>query len=107
MTLRSPLKYMTSEVQNHIRQNTDGHAETQAKKSGDHYIVSGEKKWITNGIWADFFTTAVRTGGPGAKGVSMLLIERPLADDTGPSVRWPVTSRRRAQDHCGARILSQ
>jgi alkylation response protein AidB-like acyl-CoA dehydrogenase len=47
-----------------------------AKKSGDHYIVSGEKKWITNGIWADFFTTAVRTGGPGAKGVSMLLIER-------------------------------
>lgn len=47
-----------------------------AKKEGDHYIVNGEKKWITNGIWADYFTCAVRTGGPGAKGVSLLLIPR-------------------------------
>jgi len=43
---------------------------------GTHYIVNGEKKWITNGCWADYFTTAVRTGEPGAKGLSMLLIER-------------------------------
>lgn len=51
---------------------------TEAKLSDDgkHYIVNGEKKWITNGIWCDYFTTAVRTGGPGAAGVSMLLIER-------------------------------
>jgi alkylation response protein AidB-like acyl-CoA dehydrogenase len=40
------------------------------------YVVNGEKKWITNGVFADFFTVAVRTGGPGAGGLSLLLIER-------------------------------
>ena len=50
--------------------------EAKLTEDGKHYIVNGEKKWITNGIWADYFTTAVRTGGPGAGGVSMLLIER-------------------------------
>eukprot|EP00808_Paulinella_micropora_P016086 g43633.t1 len=51
---------------------------TTAKKTpcGKYYIVNGEKKWITNGVYADFFTTAVRTGGPGMGGVSLLLIER-------------------------------
>lgn len=50
----------------------------EAKKSpdGKFYIVNGEKKWITNGIYSDFFTVAVRTGGPGASGISVLLIER-------------------------------
>ena len=50
--------------------------EAQLTEDGKHYIVNGEKKWITNGIWADYFTTAVRTGGEGAGGVSLLLIER-------------------------------
>lgn len=51
---------------------------TSAKKTedGKHYIVNGEKKWITNGIWADYFTVGVRTGGPGAKGISMLVVPR-------------------------------
>lgn len=50
----------------------------EAKLSEDkkHYIVNGEKKWITNGVSADFFTVAVRTGGKGMGGISMLLIER-------------------------------
>ena len=39
-----------------------------------HYIVNGSKKWITNAIWADYVTAAVRTGGPGAAGVSLLII---------------------------------
>jgi len=52
--------------------------QTTAKLSpdGKHYIVNGEKKWITNGVFADFSTVAVRTGGPGMQGVSLLLIER-------------------------------
>jgi alkylation response protein AidB-like acyl-CoA dehydrogenase len=50
--------------------------EAKLSEDGKHYIVNGEKKWITNGIWSDYFTTAVRTGGPGAGGVSLLLIER-------------------------------
>ncbi|KAJ5710184.1 Acyl-CoA dehydrogenase AFT10-1 [Penicillium malachiteum] len=50
---------------------------TTAKREGDHYIVNGAKKWITNGIWADYCTAAVRTGGPGRSGISVLVI--PLA----------------------------
>ena len=47
-------------------------AETQAD------IPSLCRKWITNGIYSDYFTTAVRTSGkPGeAAGVSLLLIPR-------------------------------
>lgn len=50
--------------------------EAKLSADGKHYIVNGEKKWITNGIWCDYFTTAVRTGGPGMNGVTVLLIER-------------------------------
>ena len=50
--------------------------EAKLSEDGKHYIVNGEKKWITNGIWSDYFTTAVRTGEPGMNGVSVLLIER-------------------------------
>lgn len=52
---------------------------------GKYYIVSGQKKWITNGLWADYVTAAVRTGGAGANGVSVLVI--PLKDAKGVSVR--------------------
>jgi len=48
---------------------------TTAVLQGDHFVVNGEKKWITGGCKADFFTVAVRTGGPGFNGVSLLLIE--------------------------------
>jgi alkylation response protein AidB-like acyl-CoA dehydrogenase len=34
------------------------------------------KKWITNGIFCDYFTTAVRTGGKGMGGLSLIVIER-------------------------------
>jgi len=44
--------------------------------SGQFYTVNGEKKWITNGVFADYFTVAVRTGGPGMGGISFLLIEK-------------------------------
>lgn len=47
---------------------------TTAERKGDVYIVNGAKKWITNAIFADYTTAAVRTGGPGAKGVSALII---------------------------------
>ncbi|KAK3217422.1 hypothetical protein GRF29_1g3051980 [Pseudopithomyces chartarum] len=50
--------------------------EAKLSEDGKHYIVNGEKKWITNGIWCDYFTTAVRTSDKGMNGVSVLLIER-------------------------------
>ncbi|KAG9244510.1 acyl-CoA dehydrogenase-like protein [Calycina marina] len=43
---------------------------------GKHYIVNGEKKWITNGFLSDYFMTLARTGGEGAGGLSMVLIPR-------------------------------
>ncbi|GAB7349141.1 hypothetical protein MBLNU459_g8083t1 [Dothideomycetes sp. NU459] len=47
---------------------------TAATRSGDKYIVNGAKKWITNGVFADYCTAAVRTGGPGRSGLSLLII---------------------------------
>ncbi|SHN24646.1 acyl-CoA dehydrogenase family protein [Cryptosporangium aurantiacum] len=51
---------------------------TRAERDGDHYVVTGAKLFITSGVRADFVTTAVRTGGPGAAGVSLLVIERDM-----------------------------
>jgi acyl-CoA dehydrogenase len=48
---------------------------TRAVRDGDHYIVNGSKTFITSGMRADFLTTAVRTGGDGMGGVSLLVIE--------------------------------
>src|SRR5436305_11368675 len=48
---------------------------TRAQRDGGHYIVSGEKTFITSGMRADYLTVAVRTGAEGAGGVSLLLIE--------------------------------
>jgi acyl-CoA dehydrogenase len=48
---------------------------TTARREGDFYIVNGGKLFITSGMRADYLTVAVRTGGPGAGGVSLLLIE--------------------------------
>ena len=47
---------------------------TTAVRDGDHYVVNGSKTYITGGMRADWVSTAVRTGGEGARGVSMLLI---------------------------------
>ena len=47
---------------------------TTAVRDGDHYVVSGSKTYITGGMRANWVSTAVRTGGSGAGGVSMLLI---------------------------------
>lgn len=49
---------------------------TTARRHGDHYVVNGQKTFITSGMRADYYTVAVRTGGAGKSGVSLLLIER-------------------------------
>jgi acyl-CoA dehydrogenase len=49
---------------------------TRAVRQGNHYVVNGTKTSITSGTRADLVTTAVRTGGPGPKGISLLLIEK-------------------------------
>lgn len=59
---------------------------TRAERDGDHYIVKGSKTFITSGMRADFLTVAVRTGGPGMGGVSLLVIE----GDTPGLTRTPL-----------------
>src|SRR5512138_1243376 len=46
---------------------------TTARRDGDDLVVNGSKMWITNGARADFLTMAVRTGGEGHGGLSLLL----------------------------------
>ena len=53
-----------------------GHLRTTAVEDGDHYIVNGAKTYITSGVRADYVVTAVRTGGLGAAGVSLLVVEK-------------------------------
>ncbi len=57
-----------------------GHLRTTAVlrsgPEGDHYVVNGAKTYITSGVRADYVVTAVRTGGPGAAGVSLLVVEK-------------------------------
>ena len=49
---------------------------TRAARDGDEFVVDGSKLYITSGTRADFVTTAVRTGGPGHAGISLLVLER-------------------------------
>src|SRR5690606_14652430 len=43
---------------------------------GDHYVINGEKTWISNGGIADFYTLFVRTGeAPGARGISAFVVD--------------------------------
>jgi acyl-CoA dehydrogenase len=55
-----------------------------ARRSGKHYVLDGEKTWISNGGIADIYVVFARTGeGPGAKGLSAFLVP---GDTTGLSV---------------------
>ncbi|MBI5513137.1 MAG: acyl-CoA dehydrogenase family protein [Deltaproteobacteria bacterium] len=49
---------------------------TRAERDGDHYVLHGAKTFITSGVRADFVTVAVRTGGPGHGGLSLIVVER-------------------------------
>jgi (2S)-methylsuccinyl-CoA dehydrogenase len=59
---------------------------TRASREGDHYVVTGNKTWITHPVRADVMTLLVRTdpSEPGYKGLSMLLAEKPRGTDEEP-----------------------
>jgi acyl-CoA dehydrogenase len=67
---------------------------TRAVLDGDHYVVNGAKTFITSGVRSDFVTTAVRTGGDGFAGISLLVIDKGLP---GFSVSKPL---RKMGWHC-------
>jgi acyl-CoA dehydrogenase len=49
---------------------------TRAVLDGDEWVVNGSKTFITSGVRADFVTTAVRTGGEGYGGISLLVVDK-------------------------------
>ena len=62
---------------------------TTARREGEHYIVNGAKTFITSGMRADCITVAVRTGGPGLEGISLLMVEKDTPGLTRkPSKKW-------------------
>jgi acyl-CoA dehydrogenase len=48
---------------------------TSAKKDGDHWVLNGTKMFITNGVHADLYFVAAKTG-PGKREVSMFIVEK-------------------------------
>jgi acyl-CoA dehydrogenase len=48
---------------------------TTARKQGNSYVINGQKTFITNGQTADLIIVVARTGGPGAKGLSLIVVE--------------------------------
>ncbi|QZT61942.1 acyl-CoA dehydrogenase family protein [Mycolicibacterium austroafricanum] len=67
-----------------------GHLSTRAVKDGDCYLLNGAKTFITSGVRADYVVTAVRTGGPGAGGVSLIVVDK---DGPGCSPGLQVTRK--------------
>src|SRR6476659_5391695 len=57
-----------------------GHLTTRAELifdgDGPYYVVNGAKTYITSGVRADYVVTAARTGGPGAAGVSLIVVDK-------------------------------
>ena len=70
-----------------LKDSQVANVQTTAEKTDDgkHYIVNGTKKWITNGLWSDYASMAVRTGCDGPGGLSVLLV--PLKGQEGVSMR--------------------
>lgn len=82
-----------------------------ARRDGDHYVLDGEKTWISNGGIADFYCVFARTGeAPGARGISAFVVDadapgfeiserieliapHPLATITFDNCRIPVSQR--------------
>lgn len=53
-----------------------GAVKTTARRDGDHYVLNGTKRYITNAPVADVFTVMARTGGPGPAGVTAFLVPK-------------------------------
>ncbi|XP_012304570.1 isobutyryl-CoA dehydrogenase, mitochondrial isoform X3 [Aotus nancymaae] len=49
---------------------------TSAKRQGDHYILNGSKAFISGAGESDIYVVMCRTGGPGPKGISCIVVEK-------------------------------
>ncbi|MCD8515162.1 MAG: acyl-CoA dehydrogenase family protein [Burkholderiaceae bacterium] len=65
---------------------------TRAERDGDHYVLNGTKRYITNAPRAGAFTLMARTGGPGAGGVSAFIVPADL-----PGIKLGKTDKKMGQ----------
>ncbi|OYD83289.1 isobutyryl-CoA dehydrogenase [Azospirillum brasilense] len=49
---------------------------TRAERDGDHYVLNGSKAFISGGGTSDVYVCMVRTGEPGPKGISCIVVEK-------------------------------
>jgi acyl-CoA dehydrogenase len=78
---------------------------TTAVRDGEEYVVNGSKTFITSGMRADQFTVAVRTGGDGHGGISLVVVEAgtPGFTRSGPLRKmgwWPSDTAELFFDDC-------
>jgi alkylation response protein AidB-like acyl-CoA dehydrogenase len=60
---------------------------TRAERDGDHYVLNGAKRWITNAGVSEYYTVfAVTEQGVGARGISAFVVEK---SDPGVSFGAP------------------
>ena len=59
---------------------------TTARRDGDHYVLNGQKMFITGGMQASYFVIAARTGKEGMGGISLFFVEA----DTPGFTRTPI-----------------
>lgn len=69
-----------------------GSVKTTAVREGDHYVLNGTKRYITNAPVADVFTVMARTGGPGSAGVTAFLVPR-----TSPGISFGAIDKKMGQ----------
>jgi len=73
-------KYLALAISEAFAGSDVGGLQTTAVRDGDYWIVTGTKKWITNGTFADYFTTGCKT----ETGFTVMLIERGPGVSTTP-----------------------
>ena len=49
---------------------------TRARRDGDHFVINGEKTWISNGVYSDFLICTARTSDDPKKGLTHFLLDR-------------------------------
>jgi alkylation response protein AidB-like acyl-CoA dehydrogenase len=69
---------------------------TRAVRDGDDWVLSGSKTFITNGTWADVALVFARTGGPGPRGITALLVPTDSAGLTRREIRGKLGLRGQA-----------
>ena len=77
---------------------------TIARLDGNEYVVNGSKMFITSGMRADYYSVAVRTGGPGAAGVSLLLIENQVIRHKLVDMRMKIETARAYLYDCAYQV---